>query len=269
MVVRVLSAAVLVALLIVTLWWLPSWATLALAVIAAALGGAELAGLARRVGADVPAAWIAIASGAACAAVGLTANPFAGPTMFMTVMLTTVIAAGALTLASTLPGPQGFGRPAAIMLGAAYVGAPLGVAALLRDVFGPWTLTWIVAVISLSDSAQYFGGRAFGRHKLSPVISPGKTIEGAVIGFVVAIAAGPLLAQYMWPTPLKNLTTTAVVAGLLALAGIVGDLFESLLKRSAGAKDSSALIPGHGGILDRVDAYLFALPMYYLLLRWL
>ena len=269
MAVRVLSGAVLVALLVVTIWFLPWWATLALATLAAAIGGAELAGLARGVGADVPGAWVAIAAASACAALGLSANPYGGPTVFGTVMLAILVAAGAMTLGSTSPGPAAFGRPAAVALGAVYIGAPLGIAALVRDVAGASTLTWIVAVIALSDSAQYFGGRAFGRRKLAPVVSPGKTVEGAVIGVVVAIVAGPLLAPYLWPVPLRSLAVTAVMAAFLALAGIVGDLFESLLKRSAGAKDSSTLIPGHGGVLDRVDAYLFALPIFYLLLRWL
>ena len=269
MIVRVLSAAVLVALLIVTIWWLPSWATVVVATIAAAVGGAELAGLARRVGLNVPASWVAMASAAACAGIGLTDSPYVLGGLFTAVTLTIVIAAGAMTLGSTMPGPEAFGRPATVLFAAAYIGAPLGVAAWLRDVFGPGTLTWVIAVIALSDSAQYFTGRAFGRRKLAPVVSPGKTVEGALGGVTVAIIAGVVLAPRLLPEPLQGYSVVAGIAGVLALAGIVGDLFESLLKRSAGAKDSAALIPGHGGVLDRVDAYLFALPMYYLLLRWL
>jgi phosphatidate cytidylyltransferase len=273
MAVRVLSGAVLVALLVVTIWYLPWWATLALATLFAAIGGAELAGLAQRVGADVPASWVAIASSAACLGFGLSEaayfNEFILGNLFATVMLTVLVAAGALTLGSTLPGPQAFGRPAAVVLGAVYVGAPLGVAAWLREGLGPGTLTWLIVVISLSDSAQYFVGRAFGRRKLSPIVSPGKTVEGAVGGLLAAIVAGAWLAPLILPLPLHDRFMMAGIAGMLALAGMVGDLFESLLKRSAGAKDSSTLIPGHGGVLDRVDAYLLVLPMFYLLLRWL
>src|SRR4030095_1881521 len=117
-------------------------------------------------------------------------------------------------------------------------------------------------VIALSDSAQYYTGRAFGRRKLSPLISPAKTIEGALGGLLVAAHAGALLGPSLLPVPL-SLAAAAGCALLLAGFGIAGDLFESLLKRSAGVKDSSNLIPGHGGILDRIDAYLFAAPVFY------
>jgi phosphatidate cytidylyltransferase len=98
------------------------------------------------------------------------------------------------------------------------------------------------------------------------LISPGKTVEGAIGGAIVAAIAGGVLA--LWLLPAISAPTAAVLALLLAVFGMAGDLFESLLKRSAGAKDSSTLIPGHGGILDRVDAYLFAGPIFYLYLRF-
>ena len=105
-------------------------------------------------------------------------------------------------------------------------------------------------------------GRAFGRRKLAPLVSPAKTIEGALGGLIVAAIAGALLARYLLPMQLSP-AAAAGCALLLAGFGIAGDLFESLLKRSAGVKDSSNLIPGHGGILDRIDAYLFAAPVFY------
>jgi phosphatidate cytidylyltransferase len=116
-----------------------------------------------------------------------------------------------------------------------------------------------------SDVAQLFVGRSIGRHKLSPVVSPKKTVEGAVAGVVAAAIVLPALAH--WWLPPIGAWRWAVIGTVIGLLGIAGDLFESLLKRSAGVKDSSALIPGHGGMLDRIDALLFSVPMLYVALR--
>ena len=121
--------------------------------------------------------------------------------------------------------------------------------------------------IMVSDTAQFYAGRAFGRHLLAPQVSPKKTVEGAVGGFVFGSATMALAGGWWLPgvaTGMRLLLGLAIVA-----LGIAGDLFESLLKRAAGVKDSSALIPGHGGVLDRIDALLFAAPVYYLVLRYL
>jgi phosphatidate cytidylyltransferase len=118
----------------------------------------------------------------------------------------------------------------------------------------------------ISDSAQYYGGRTMGRRALAPAISPKKTVEGAITGVVAAAIATPLLGA--WAFPGKPVAPLIVVGVLLAAIGICGDLFESLLKRSAGVKDASGLIPGHGGMLDRIDSLLFAGPVYYLFLRY-
>jgi phosphatidate cytidylyltransferase len=124
----------------------------------------------------------------------------------------------------------------------------------------------LIAIIIVSDSGQYYAGRAFGRHPLALTISPKKTIEGAVGGFIAGMAAAVVVGHFWLPTigPLE----LAVLGAALVALGIVGDLFESLLKRSAGVKDSSGLIPGHGGILDRIDSWLFAAPVYYVFLKY-
>jgi len=120
--------------------------------------------------------------------------------------------------------------------------------------------------VMVSDTAQYYAGRLFGRTPLAPAISPKKTLEGAMGGFVF----GTLLmavAGYWWLPDVSWLIRTLLGAAVVAL-GIAGDLFESMLKRSAGVKDSSALIPGHGGVLDRIDSWLFAAPVYYVFVRF-
>jgi phosphatidate cytidylyltransferase len=153
---------------------------------------------------------------------------------------------------------------ARIALLVVYLAFPLLMLAEMRTKYGPGALMVLIGAIIISDSAQYFCGRAFGRRKLAPVISPKKTVEGAVGGVAIAAAATAGLA-WMWLPSLPPVV--AVGAGLaMALAGIVGDLFESALKRRAGVKDSGHLIPGHGGILDRIDSWLFAAPVFWVFL---
>lgn len=141
-------------------------------------------------------------------------------------------------------------------------------AALLR-LYGssPWLLLAIMALVWVADIAAYFSGRRFGRHKLAPAISPGKTWEGvggAVLGVWLyggmAAAFSPSVLPLPWPL-------LAIGLLLLTAVGIAGDLFESLLKRQAGLKDSSALLPGHGGVLDRIDSLTSTLPLAALLLQ--
>ncbi len=130
----------------------------------------------------------------------------------------------------------------------------------------PWLVLAAMAIVWIADTAAYFVGRAFGRRKLAPSISPGKTWEG-VYGALVAVAAYALalvpLAHDAGFTAQPSAITVIVwvtIVVALALVSVVGDLFESLLKRHAGAKDSGTLLPGHGGILDRIDALLAAMP---------
>jgi phosphatidate cytidylyltransferase len=139
---------------------------------------------------------------------------------------------------------------------------------VLRDA-SPWLLLAIAAVVWVADIAAYFAGKAFGRHKLAPAISPGKTWEGVIGALAGVVIYGVLLAWIIntQPTPLAGVMGPSigapVVVALLALAAlsVVGDLFESWMKRGAGLKDSSSLLPGHGGILDRIDALTSTLPL--------
>lgn len=131
-------------------------------------------------------------------------------------------------------------------------------------------LAWFGLVLSitwLNDTAAYLFGRAFGRTKLVPELSPGKTRVGAVSGIVVGTLTG-ILAAWVFGAPI-NAGMAAGVGLLLSVAGQVGDLGESLIKRNLGIKDMGALIPGHGGILDRIDALLFTIPTLYLVVRLL
>ena len=156
-------------------------------------------------------------------------------------------------------------RGAARFLAPWYVGMPLGMLAAVHAIGGRLAALLLVATIVVSDSAQFYTGRLLGRRPLAPMISPKKTVEGAIGGAVLAmlvlVLAGPLVL------PTADRLPLALLGLALVALGICGDLFESRLKRIAGVKDSSTLIPGHGGLLDRIDALLFATPAFYFYLQ--
>ena len=165
----------------------------------------------------------------------------------------------------------GLGHSGHALLGAAgiVVLVPAGVAALALPTE---RLLLVMGLVWIADTAAYFSGRAFGRHRLAPTISPGKTWEG-VAGAVTAT----LIYAIICAVPGAPFAESARGAGwvpylvgvvLLCALSVVGDLFESALKRRAGAKDSGTLLPGHGGVLDRIDSMTSTLPIAALLLNW-
>ena len=270
MITRVLSALVLIVVVGGTIGWLPPVATLVLAAVAAGAAGVELAGLARSAEAQPSPLLAAASAGVTVVAV---AAPVLWPTVSTHVLLAMTIgvtlASALFVLSTSRPGPGVLPAMAALLMASVYVGLPLGVLVIVRAENGAAAIAWLIAVIAASDTAQYYAGTTFGRRKLAPVISPGKTIEGAIGGLLAAPIVGAALAGLVGGgATFPSAIAAAGLALILALFGIAGDLFESLLKRSAGAKDSAALIPGHGGVLDRIDAYLFAAPVMYLFLRY-
>lgn len=155
-------------------------------------------------------------------------------------------------------------RAAARFLAPWYIGMPLGMLAAVQAAGGRFATLLLIATVVVSDSAQYYAGRRFGRRPLAAAISPKKTVEGAIGGAVLAplflALAGP------WVLPAAGAVSLGLVGLAIVALGICGDLFESRLKRIAGVKDSATLIPGHGGLLDRIDALLFATPGFYVYL---
>ena len=136
-------------------------------------------------------------------------------------------------------------------------GAWLAIMLLKSLPDGGWIIVWTLALVAIADSGAYFAGRRFGRRRLAPQVSPGKTWEGLAGGAVAGIVWG--LAGLLWLPGAGWLWLVACVVGIIA--AVFGDLFESALKRARGVKDSGALLPGHGGVLDRLDASLAALPV--------
>jgi phosphatidate cytidylyltransferase len=171
-----------------------------------------------------------------------------------------------MTLASWRGERDASGRLGAALLPLLYIGLPIGALVSLRALRGREALFLLMLTVMVSDTAQYYSGRVFGRRVLAPTISPKKTVEGAFGGFV---AGGALMAVVgAWWLPDAPLALRVALGVTVVALGIAGDLFESVLKRSAGVKDSATLIPGHGGVLDRIDALLFAAPVYYVVLKY-
>jgi phosphatidate cytidylyltransferase len=264
------AVAIPVALGIVYLGGLPLAGLLALA---AALGAGELFRLAERQGVR-PARVLGMASAAvipplAYAAISIpawgdgiaSAWPYLGALWIM-LLLT-------WALADRAPGEHPLQAVGTTLLGVAYTGAlPAFILAIRhtrypeRSWAGAWLVFYPLVVTWVCDSAAMFGGRRFGGAKLAPNVSPGKTRSGTVAGVVGSLVVAPLFALAVFPAvgvtiPLWQLVT---MAGALSVVGQVGDLAESLFKREAGVKDSSHLIPGHGGVLDRLDSLYFVVP---------
>jgi len=258
---RVLSALVLLPLVIGAIWFLPPIATLLLSLMAAAVAFVEYAQIAAALGAHVPRVISGTAVLAACGALG------SGWVAVDVVVMTAVITLGALAVGSGQPGPAILRDATAALFPIGYIGLPLGALAAVRVTGGRGAILLLMVAIVVSDSAQYYTGRALGRRPLAPTISPKKTVEGAIGGLVFGTAAFVIGARIVFPA--CPLALAGLVGASVTALGIVGDLFESLLKRSAGVKDSGTLIPGHGGVLDRIDSWLFAAPVYYVFVRYL
>ncbi len=149
-----------------------------------------------------------------------------------------------------------------------YVGLLLGHFVLLRNLEHGIALVFFAIVITwLSDIGGFFIGKSIGKHPLAPNLSPNKTIEGLVGGVVFSIV-GAMLSHF-WYTPFFSVGQCVILGTVLALIGAVGDLAESAIKRSAQVKDSGSIIPGHGGVLDRIDSLLLAGPTLYYYMKFL
>jgi len=183
-----------------------------------------------------------------------------GGSIFLTVLALTGIALAMRSedLAEVLP------RASALLLGVVYVFGPWKCAILLRDASPYWVLFALV-INWVGDASAYYVGKNIGVHKLAPRISPGKSWEGALASMIAAIAFGVFYLRHFFPE--VSVFEAIALSALVNAAGQLGDLAESALKRGAGVKDSGTLLPGHGGMLDRVDSTLFTMPVVYVYLR--
>jgi phosphatidate cytidylyltransferase len=267
---RVLSGAALVVITVAVVWFAPAPLFFAVAEALLLLAFIEYSRLSSAVGYPLPAAVSGVAT--LLASVGVTSTRWVGDTIAGTavaldaVLMSAFVVLAALSLTTWRGGRDALGRVSASVFPMLYLGLPIGALIAIRSMRGPAGLFLLMLTVMVSDTAQYYSGRMFGRTPLAPAISPKKTVEGAVGGFVFGMLL-MAVAGHWWLPDVSLLIRSLLGAALVAL-GIAGDLFESMLKRSAGVKDSSSLIPGHGGVLDRIDALLFAAPVYYVVLKY-
>ena len=278
--IRVLSGAGLIAFAVVVVWYpgVPiffeavAFALLSLAVF-------ELSALFTASGVRVPllptfgCALLTLASFS-----GLLSDlvSFGGSELSLDVVLIAgLIATAVVLLTAGRGGSDALTTVSASLFPSLYLAIPIGAIVAIRESGGLQDPTWrgpkllslLMVTVIVSDTAQYYTGRLMGRRLLAPTVSPKKTIEGAIGGLVFGAAVFALVGRW-WLPVVRPIPRVALGIGIV-LVGIAGDLFESMLKRSAGVKDSSHIIPGHGGVLDRIDALLFAAPFFYVVGRFI
>lgn len=272
---RVLTAIVLLAGFLASLFLLPQAGWLVLVSLVCAGGAWEWGGL------NHFGVWqrrlFALAVGMVCLLLGLMAGvggdpveSFAGGSILLAAYLASAILWIAL-VPNWLRGQWCIrSGMVAVLLGLVVLVPPALALAHLRQL-DAWLLLAALVIVWVADIAAYFAGRAFGRHKLAPAISPGKTWEGAGGAVIGVIVVGSLLFATLRPDDfsLARLAILVLVLTVFTAVSIIGDLFESMLKRHAGIKDSGNLLPGHGGILDRIDSITSTLPLMGLAALWL
>lgn len=293
---RVATALVLVPIVLAAVFWLPIWIFSIVLGLVALITTHEYLNLCQSTGLEPFRNLTLLATALLFAAWPITLNSSTGinvyPQMTLVVPLspmvglaaTVLLAFAALCLGMRRPGEDEalrgvLGGAAASVFAIPYIALTLGALVLLRDLhWGPWWLLYLFVVVWSGDIFAYYTGRAIGRHHMAPRISPKKTWEGAVASFVGAIALGTLMFAFQpeITAGLANIHALArgslagppvwhgiVLSAILNVVAQMGDLAESMLKRGAGVKDSGSLLPGHGGMLDRIDALLFAAPVLW------
>jgi phosphatidate cytidylyltransferase len=251
---RLLSALALLAVFGTLAWFSPPEGLVVVASLIAAAGFVELARLGDALGARVPRVPGVALTALVCVSAawpGLSLTPAA---------VALLLGAGIVAVTAGTPDRAMAGGVAMTLAGPLYLGLPLGMLVGIGWTHGREVALLAVLTVVASDSSQYYAGRMFGRTPLAPAISPKKTVEGAIGGFV----GGAVLMAWLGAIWLPAVPLGARIGlGLLLVAvGIVGDLLESAVKRAAAVKDSSHIIPGHGGVLDRIDALLLVIPVY-------
>lgn len=250
---RVLTAVLAIPLVLLITIYFPNWLFAPVVGLVAAVAAEEFLSLGMKKGIGRPGRWFLLLP-------VLVVMSFLRPPQW--IAASTAGAAIVLMAGAVFRGriESGFGRVVTGVSSIVYCSLTLGFLVLLPR---EWILV-LFAIIWVGDSAAYYGGRAFGRHLLAPRVSPKKTVEGAIAGLIGSVIAGVVGGAWLLGSPWLQ---TAGISVVTALAGQLGDLAESVLKRSAGVKDSSSILPGHGGILDRLDSLFFALPIFYWLLN--
>ena len=276
---RVLTAAILIPAVWAAVWWGPNWLVAALASIVAVIALSEFFAMGERIGFHAYRSWTSLA------ALGIFAQQWYAAQLASTsglsdllyqarsphvtlelVLFMFILGAAAIALGSRRALSEVF--PSISVSAAGLVAVVLPFSAVVRlhgvDLVGPELLLFTLVLVWVGDTAAYFAGRGFGRMKMAVQLSPNKTWEGAAANLFGALLVGVIFGYWIGIPPFHMLA----MAALGSIAGQAGDLFESAFKRSAGVKDSGSILPGHGGMLDRIDALILAAPAVWYYFEW-
>jgi phosphatidate cytidylyltransferase len=273
---RILTAAVLIPVVVAAVLWAGPWVVAGIVALVVVLGLNEFFRLSEQAGLPGHPRWTTVCAllliglqllEAAHRGVwvhsdfGLLYSPDHSPLPAEAALVVFLLGAAFLVVTGRAPMKDRLSQLGIDCAAVLLIALPLSFLVRLHGAqpHGPQMVLFLLVLLWIGDSAAYFAGRAFGRHKMAPEISPGKTWEGAVANLLGSLVVGYLAARWI-TLPVVHLVA---MAGLANIAGQLGDLTESAYKRSAGAKDSGSLLPGHGGILDRVDSLIFAAPVVW------
>lgn len=255
---RVPTAVVLLAILLAIVVWAPAWTLFVFLQIFVLAALWEFYNLARRRRLR-PQRWVGLATAALIGASFLTPRVPLAMALFLGLLAAAVHFVWSFNTVEKLAV-----FPSAVSLtlfGAVYVALPMDFLYRIRVEHGREAILFLLIVVFLGDTGAFLIGKNFGRHPMTPIASPRKTWEGALAGLAASLL-GALAGRALF-FPSVSLAAAAVCGVLTQAAAEISDPFESLFKRAAGVKDSSNLLPGHGGFLDRIDSYLLAAPFFY------
>lgn len=280
---RILTASALIPLVVAAIWWGPTWLVAGLAAMVSIAALLEFFAMGARIGFHAYRIWTCLA------AVGIFAEQWTSAQMasrtglggllyearsphltLELILFVFVIGVAAIVLGSKRALADVL--PSISISAAGLVVIVLPFSAVVRlhgvDLAGPQLLLFALVVVWVGDTAAYFVGRTFGRWKMSPQLSPNKTWEGAVANLLGALLVGVAFSYSFGDSTRIQPVHFLAMAGLGSIAGQMGDLFESAFKRSASVKDSGTILPGHGGVLDRIDALILAAPAVWYYFQW-
>jgi phosphatidate cytidylyltransferase len=281
---RILTAAILIAVVVAAVWWGPLWLVAALVMLVTSLALHEFFGLAEKAGARGYLLWTSFASILLIYAQMLQVeregmahrlgtsvvwlrpmSDLQAALKLESVVILFVLGLAVMVMASRRPVSEALGAMGSSAAGMLLIALPVSYVVRLRgEENGVALLLFLLALIWVGDTLAYFVGRLVGRNPLAPELSPGKTLEGALANLAGAVVVGAVFTSWIAMTTVQMI----VLAAAVSVAGQIGDLAESAYKRSAGVKDSGKLLPGHGGMLDRVDSLVFAAPVMWCYLEY-
>jgi phosphatidate cytidylyltransferase len=276
---RALTAAILIPAVCAAVWWGPNWLVAALAGIIGVFALAEFFAMGERMGFHGYRFWTFLAAlgvfAQQCYASRMASVSELGDLLYRArspqvtlelVLFIFALGAAAIVLGSRRALSEVIPSISVSAAGLAFVVLPFSAVVRLHgvDKVGPQLLLFTLVLVWVGDTAAYFVGRGLGRMKMAPQLSPNKTWEGAAANLLGALLVGALFGYWNRIAPVHMLAMSA----LGSIAGQVGDLFESSFKRSAGVKDSGTILPGHGGMLDRIDALILAAPAVWYYFEW-